>query len=87
MAGFPRPKDALSLKVNELLARWPAAARGFLDHRMACIGCQFSGFDSLQEALDVHHVPVAAFFESFETASASESPTSAGPSHAQGEDE
>jgi hybrid cluster-associated redox disulfide protein len=68
MVDFPRPAQALKLTVGDLLTRWPAGARAFVEHRMACIGCAFSAFDTLEEALDMHHVPAASFFRSLEGA-------------------
>jgi hybrid cluster-associated redox disulfide protein len=68
MSDFPRRAQALKLTVGDLLTRWPAGARAFVEHRMACIGCAFSAFDTLEQALDVHHVPAASFFRSLEGA-------------------
>ena len=44
----------LELSVLDVLSRWPASARLFLRYRMVCIGCDFSRFDRLGEALAVH---------------------------------
>lgn len=68
MVDFPRPAEALRHTVGDLLTRWPAGARAFVENRMACIGCAFSAFDTLEEALDMHHVPAASFFSSLEGA-------------------
>ena len=66
MAGPASPSSALDLTVADVLARWPRSARAFLDQRMACVGCEFSAFDTLREALDIHAVPHAAFFAALE---------------------
>ncbi|HSB88420.1 MAG TPA: DUF1858 domain-containing protein [Anaerolineales bacterium] len=58
----------MKLTIGDLLTRWPTGARAFVEHRMACIGCAFSAFDTLEEALDMHHVPAASFFRSLEGA-------------------
>ena len=86
MAGPASPSAALDFPVAEILARWPKAARAFLDHRMACVGCEFSAFDTLREALDIHAVPHAAFFAALERALLDGSGTASGLSHTQGED-
>ncbi len=36
--------------VDELLRRWPAAARVFIQHGMACVGCPLSRFESIGDA-------------------------------------
>jgi hybrid cluster-associated redox disulfide protein len=51
----------LDLPVADVLDRWPATVRTFLDHRMACLGCQFNTFDTLREALAIHQVATDAF--------------------------
>jgi hybrid cluster-associated redox disulfide protein len=86
MAGPASPSAALDLTVADVLTRWPPAARAFLDQRMACVGCEFSAFDSLREALDIHAVPYAAFFAALERALLDGSGTAPGLSHTQGED-
>jgi hybrid cluster-associated redox disulfide protein len=51
----------LDLPVADVLDHWPATVRAFLDHRMACLGCQFNTFDTLREALAIHQVATDAF--------------------------
>ncbi len=85
MAHLPNPAAALDLTVGDLLTRWPEAARAFWDHRMACVGCQFSAFDTLREALAVHQVLALEFFESMDRISPSGAPAPADASHDQGE--
>ncbi len=53
----------LALTVIDILSRWPEASRLFLDRRMACIGCDFSRFDRLGEALAVHGLDPNEFLE------------------------
>jgi len=85
MAGPVGPSAALDLTVAAVLTRWPQSARAFLDQRMACVGCEFSAFDTLREALDIHAVPHAAFFAAFERALLDGSAMAPGPSQTQGE--
>jgi hybrid cluster-associated redox disulfide protein len=54
MASPPGRQQWLALTVFDVLRRWPAAARLLLHRRMACVGCDFSRFDRLDEALAVH---------------------------------
>jgi hypothetical protein len=54
---------------------------------MACVGCEFSTFDSLREALDIHAVPHAAFFAALERTLLNGSALAPGLSQTQGEGE
>ncbi|MGC8915440.1 MAG: DUF1858 domain-containing protein [Thermoanaerobaculum sp.] len=47
--------------VEELLERFPQAARVFVRFRMACVGCPMASFDSLEVAARTYGVPWAAF--------------------------
>ena len=49
-------RDILDLPVADLLERWPVTAGVFLHHRMACIGCVFSGMDTARQALAAHGI-------------------------------
>ncbi len=40
--------------VAEILDSWPQAIRVFLDHKMSCIGCAMSTFDTVAEAVASH---------------------------------
>lgn len=60
----PEPDlDLDALTVEELLRRRPEAARVFLRHRMACVGCAMSPFDRLPEAAASYRLPVDGFLE------------------------
>jgi hybrid cluster-associated redox disulfide protein len=48
--------DVLQVPVAEALRRWPAAAGAFIALRMACVGCAFMEFDTVEEALEAHHI-------------------------------
>jgi hybrid cluster-associated redox disulfide protein len=50
------PAD-LDLPIREYLAQRPQAVDVLLDLRMGCIGCDFSAFDTLRQALDAHGIP------------------------------
>ena len=46
------------LMVADILTNWPETVPVFLAYRMGCIGCDLSPFDSLEDALLVHGLPV-----------------------------
>jgi len=55
-------KKALEqMSVGALLTRWPQATALFLRYRMACVGCSFSAFDTLAEALHNYAIPQHVF--------------------------
>ena len=47
--------------VDEVMARWPATIRVFLDHRMKCVGCPIASFHSVDDASREHELNPAAF--------------------------
>lgn len=47
------------LLVSEILERWPATIAVFLNHRMACVGCGMSGFETLSSAAQIYQVQVS----------------------------
>ncbi len=71
--------ELLQLPIALLLSRWPRAAQVLLTFRMACIGCDFSGFDTLAEALEVHGLTAQAFLEELWTAILSAPTSSSDP--------
>jgi len=75
----------LDLPVAMLLSRWPEAARAFLDRQMACIGCQFSPFDTVAEALDIHQVSAEDFLAALQQAVPARGPNRTDPLSSQGE--
>jgi len=62
------PQDLLDLKLLDLSATWPAAAQAIISYRMACIGCEFSGFHTARQALEVYGLDEGEFLESLVTA-------------------
>ncbi len=42
--------------VADLLERWPQAIPVFLQHRMSCVGCSMSAFETLEDAARIYHV-------------------------------
>jgi hybrid cluster-associated redox disulfide protein len=58
----PDPSD-LDLPITDYLARRPEAVSVFLALRLACVGCDFSAFDTLRQALSVHGIPPNVFLD------------------------
>jgi hybrid cluster-associated redox disulfide protein len=44
------------LPVDDVMSRWPATIRVFLDFRMSCVGCPIASFHSVDEACREHGV-------------------------------
>ena len=44
------------LLVADVMSRWPAAIRVFLDFRMGCVGCPIAGFHDVEDACREHRV-------------------------------
>ena len=42
--------------VDDVMRRWPATIRAFLDHRMRCVGCPIACFHSVEDACREHGV-------------------------------
>jgi hybrid cluster-associated redox disulfide protein len=42
------------LLVGDVMQRWPATIRVFLDFRMSCVGCPIAGFHDIADACREH---------------------------------
>ena len=49
------------MMVDEVMTRWPATIRVFLDHRMKCVGCPIASFHSVHDAIGEHELNPATF--------------------------
>ena len=49
-----------ALTVEEVIERWPAAARVFVTRRMHCVGCDVARFETLADACRVYGQPLDA---------------------------
>jgi hybrid cluster-associated redox disulfide protein len=47
-------EDALHMLVVDVLARYPAAARVFIERGMGCVGCTFGRFETVAEGAAVY---------------------------------
>jgi hybrid cluster-associated redox disulfide protein len=51
------PSDTFDdLDVAEIMRRWPATIRVFLDRNMSCVGCPIAPFHTLVDAAAEHHL-------------------------------
>ncbi len=49
------------LNVSEVLTCWPETAPVFIRHRMACIGCPMSTFETLEGAALIYGLDLDSF--------------------------
>ncbi len=50
-----------TLTVSELLTCWPETLPVFFRHRMACVGCQMSQFETVEGAAAVYGLNLDSF--------------------------
>lgn len=58
---------ASSTLVDDVMRRWPATIRAFLNHRMNCPGCPIACFHTVADACKEHHVDMAAFLRDLQS--------------------
>jgi len=51
----------LYLLVDDVMTRWPATIRVFLDFKLACIGCPIASFHSINDACREHGIDQTSF--------------------------
>ena len=56
-----QPQLEPGLTVAEVLARWPQAIPVFLRHRMACVGCAITPFETLAEVATIYKLDLDCF--------------------------
>lgn len=66
------PTVELTHVVDDVMRRWPATIRVFLDHRMGCVGCPIGGFHTVEDACREHHLDPARILAELTAAAASE---------------
>jgi len=49
------------LLVDDVMTRWPATIRVFLDFKLGCVGCPIASFHSVDDACREHGVDQASF--------------------------
>ncbi|HEY8334893.1 MAG TPA: DUF1858 domain-containing protein [Tardiphaga sp.] len=60
---------AADMTVDEVMRRWPATIRVFLDFNMGCVGCPIATFHSVDDACREHKVG-QAFLQALRAAAA-----------------
>ncbi len=56
------------MTVEEILNKWPDTVPVFMRHRMACVGCDLAGFETLAEAMDIYGLDLDAFLDELQHA-------------------
>ena len=51
----------LDMTVDQVMNRWPASIRVFMDFKMSCVGCPIATFHSVDEASREHVIDTAVF--------------------------
>lgn len=54
------------MPIADLLKRWPTLAQVFIAYRLACIGCDFTKFHTLEDAARIYPDRAEAFLEALE---------------------
>ena len=49
------------MTVDQVMNRWPASIRVFMDFKMRCVGCPIASFHSVDEASREHEIDGDAF--------------------------
>ena len=49
------------MTVDQVMTRWPASKRVFMDFRLGCVGCPIATFHSVDEASREHNIDGGAF--------------------------
>ena len=49
------------MTVDQVMNRWPASIRVFMDFRLGCVGCPIATFHSVEEASREHAIDGGAF--------------------------
>jgi hybrid cluster-associated redox disulfide protein len=76
--------EILQTTVAEVLRLRPAAVQAFVALRMACVGCVFSAFDTLEEALEAHHIRPARMLAALDSIGRTQPLAGPGPSQSGG---
>lgn len=49
------------MTVDQVMNRWPATVRVFVDFKLGCVGCPIATFHSVEEASREHEIDGVAF--------------------------
>jgi hybrid cluster-associated redox disulfide protein len=64
------PAITPDLLVDDVMRRWPATMRVFLDFRFLCVGCPIGCFHTVEDACREHHADLSAFLDALKIAAA-----------------
>jgi hybrid cluster-associated redox disulfide protein len=56
--------------VDDVMRRWPATIRVFLDHKMLCVGCPIGCFHTVEDACREHGIDRIRFLAALHAARA-----------------
>jgi hybrid cluster-associated redox disulfide protein len=56
------------MTVDEVMRRWPATIRIFLDFQMSCVGCPIAGFHTVEDACREHGTAPGDFLSALRAA-------------------
>ena len=56
------------MTVHQVMNRWPATMRVFLDFRLSCVGCPIATFHSVEEASREHDIDGCALLAALQAA-------------------
>ncbi len=62
------------MSVADLLRDWPQTIPVFLKHRMACVGCSMSSFETLKDAARIYGIAPDTFICELQDAANNSSP-------------
>ncbi len=62
------------MSVADLLRDWPQTIPVFLKHRMACVGCSMSSFETLKDAARIYGIAPDTFIRELQDAANNSSP-------------
>lgn len=55
------PIPTTETPISELLKRWPEVIPVFNRHKMACVGCTMSAYETVASAAEIYHLQVDQF--------------------------
>ncbi len=58
------------MTVDQVMNRWPASMRVFMDFKMSCVGCPIAAFHSVDEASREHAIDAGAFLSALQRVAA-----------------
>ena len=60
----------IDMSVDEVMSRWPASIRMFINFKMRCVGCPIAAFHSVEEASREHEIDGPEFLRALQTVQA-----------------